>query len=339
MAVTFGKVPMYGFVDKTYISKNKQEGIGWDNLGQRKPKFIALHRMLGSLNSTESFFAPSTSPHLTDFAIGVAATDGASRAGEIHQYNDPLGYKSGWASGRVSAPYGDGKAIIDKYGINAVNRDGISMETSGYQTTVVDDVAWRELVWFCAYWCDWMKIPHTSLPINPATGISAFIWHQEFTIGTGKKCPFEWLMANTSRLIRDVAAFMKKYQEGSATGPIQPLPVIATVPPAGYKTPSAIAALIPFKDGDVNAVPAVVRDLTNEALEFEFVGDTVRMTKATPQFRYAGEKDVLGPDWPAGTERYVPWKITLADKSAWYIDDQWRRIPRANTERVHDTKR
>ncbi|MDQ3540360.1 MAG: N-acetylmuramoyl-L-alanine amidase [Chloroflexota bacterium] len=339
MTITYGKVPHPAFQNHLYVSEKKIQGMGWDNLGQRKPKFIALHRMYGTLAGTLSYFTPPTSPHLTDYAIGVEAIDGKN-AGVIHKYNDPLGYRSGWASGRVSAPYGDGKALIDKYGINAVNRDGISIELSGFWVTPVDAFSWREYVKLIAYWVDYMRIPHASLPVNPHTGINAFIWHQEFTIGTGKVCPGVYLMDRTKQLYADVAAYLKPFQEGTVPAPTPtPTPVPEPAPAPLYKPAAPIAALIPFADDDVNAIPAAVKDANNEALEFEFVGDTVRLTKATPQFRYAGEKDVVGPDWPADTERYVPWMITLADKSVWYIDDQWRRIPRANTERIHDTKR
>jgi hypothetical protein len=75
----------------THIARNKTEGIDWDNLGQRRPKFIALHRMWGTLKGTDSFFAPANSPHLTDYAIDVLDIDGKDLAGEIHKYNVPLG--------------------------------------------------------------------------------------------------------------------------------------------------------------------------------------------------------------------------------------------------------
>ena len=339
MALTFGRVPHPGFVDMQWIANNKIEGMGWDNLGKRNPKFLALHRMWGTLRGTDSFFAPATSPHLTDYAIGCEAQDGKALAGEIHKYNDPLGYRSGWASGRVSAPYGDGKAIVDKYGVIAVNRDGVSIEMSGFDTTPIDTFTWGEYVALCAFWCDFMKIPYTSLPINPHTGISAFIWHEEFTIGTGKRCPFTYVKQNTKRLIADVKAYLKQYQEG--TGVIVPALVpLPDVPKPQYPAPSPIAALIPFADGDVNAIPAVIADPKNEAISFEFLGDTFAFVKTEKQRRYAEDGSaVLGSDYKVDAEVYVPFKMTIKGGNEWYVTDQWRRIPVESVKRVFDTKR
>lgn len=331
---TFHKVPKPVIVDKTYISKNKREGVGWDNLGQRKPKFIALHRMLGTLLGTEEYFSPPTSPHLTDFAIGVASIDGATRAGQIDQYNDPLGYKAGWASGRVSAPYGDGLAIVNKYGINAVNRDGISMEISGFQKTVVDDVAWAKLVHFCAYWIDFMEIPYESLPLNPHTGINAMIWHQEFTIGTGKECPFEWVMANTNRLYQDVQAFLQPYQSGG--GVIVPLPVEPTVPKPLYARPLPIKELAAISDVDTNAQLAIV---SREGDDFIFVGDLVEAITATPRLQYAMAKaPQVGPVITKGEQFPVDYLIRSSDGEWYYVTPWWTRVLAKDTKRVRDVQ-
>jgi hypothetical protein len=180
---------------------------------------------VGTLAGTRTHF--KSAPSLTDYGLGIRAVDGAN-AGVIHKYNDPTGYRSGWASGPVSGAYGDGAAIVNKYGINAVNRDGISVEVSGTNEPL-DDVAWFELVKLCAYWIDYMKVPYTSLPRNPHTGINVLIWHQEFTRGTGKLCPFQWLMDNTDRLYKDIAAYLKPYQDGKQADDPKPAPATQTV--------------------------------------------------------------------------------------------------------------
>ena len=221
MALTYGNVPMFGHLDRQSVTASKPAGAGWDNLGQRTVRGVVLHRMLGTLRGTDQYFRGST-PALTDYGLGVREVDG-DLAGVIYQWNDPYGHRSGWASGPVSAPYGDGAAFVTKYGVNAVNRDLVSIEISGYQTTPIDDFAWRELVHFVACWADQCKVPWATFPHNPATGFSFLIWHQEFTIGTGKECPFQWVMQNTDRLIADVAAFLKPYQTGGATEPA-PIP-------------------------------------------------------------------------------------------------------------------
>ena len=223
MTLTFGNVPPPKIEKRITSNEESLEGHGWDNLGKRNPKFIALHRMVGTLWGTDDWFRRPHVASLTDFGIGIASIDGVTNAGRIFQWNDYKGYRSGWASGRVVSPYGDGLKIVNKYGINAVNRDGVSVEVSGTNEPL-DDVSWGKLVHLCAYLADEMKVPYTSLPLNPHTGINLLIWHQEFTIGTGKKCPFQWLMDNTNRLYKDMAAFMKPYQEGRPAPKPQPEP-------------------------------------------------------------------------------------------------------------------
>ena len=254
MALTFGKVPHPGYIDIQDEMADKREGYGWDNLGKRSPKFITLHRMVGSLAGTRQHFGNPDVASLTDYGLGIEAVDGKNGAGVIHKYNDPLGYRSGWASGRVSAPYGAGAALVDKYGINVVNRDGVSVEVSGTNEPL-DDFSWGELVKLCAYWIDYMKVPYTSLPTNPHTGIDVLVWHQEFTIGTGKKCPFQWLMDNTNRLYADIAVYLKPFQEGTASSPPPaPKPVTRTV---DFLVPMMIRTSPGFWDADKNQANVV----------------------------------------------------------------------------------
>lgn len=218
MAISFGNVPHPPIQRRILSNSEAVEGHGWDNLGKRNPKFIALHRMVGTLWGTDEYFRNPAIASLTDFGLGIEIVDGASNAGKILQWNDYTGYRSGWASGPVKGAYGDGLAIVQKYGINAVNRDGISIETSGTDQPL-DEKSWRSLVHLCAYLIDEMEIPYTSLPKNPHTGINVLIWHNEFTDGTGKQCPFPWLRNNTNRLYLDIAAFLKPYQEKTAPVP------------------------------------------------------------------------------------------------------------------------
>lgn len=233
VAIVHGHVPHPGYLDRLI---SKSEGLGWDNLGPRQPKFVVLHRMLGSLWGTDGFFRMPGTNALTDYGVGVAATDGVDNAGVIIRWNDPLGVRAGWASGPVSGAYGDGLAIVNAYGLNAVNRDGVSIEISGFADTPIDAKAFEEIAQLMAYWWDQMRIPHTSAPINPETGISAVIWHQEFTIGTGKECPFKVVMDQTNALIDRATAILKQHQEGTpttVTTPSPPTPKPPVVYPEG----------------------------------------------------------------------------------------------------------
>ena len=215
--ITYGRVPHPPFTDRPIT---KPAGFGQDNLGRRLPKFVVLHRMLGSLWGTDSHFRLESTAALTDYGVGVAAQDGSAQAGAILRWNDPRGTQSGWASGPVNGAYGDGQAIVETYGANAVNRDGVSIEISGISyETAFDSKAFEAVAWLMAYWWDQMRIPHTSAPINPATGISAVIWHQEFTRGTGKVCPGSVVIVQTDSLIERATAILKQHQEGAAPPP------------------------------------------------------------------------------------------------------------------------
>lgn len=212
--IVFGRVPMFSFTDR-YIAEKKQ-GFGWDNLGQRDVYWVTLHRMVGKLWGTDGWFRNPAVSSITDFGIGNAVTSGAANDGLILRWNDPLGIRSGWASGPVSTPYGDGLAAVNKYGINGVNRFGVSIEGDGTDEPFSAN-AWAALVRFIAYWADYAKVPYTDFPLNPHTGFSFVIFHEEFTYGTGKRCPFPWLKGKVLELIADVKAYLQKYQLADST--------------------------------------------------------------------------------------------------------------------------
>lgn len=328
----FGRVPKFGYIDRVAQMARKPEGVGWNNLGKRAPKGIVLHRMIGTLWGTDGYFAMPSTQALTDFGFGVASIDGANNAGVILQWADPLGYRSGWASGPVSAPYGDGKRFVDKYGINAVNRDLISLEGSGYETTPVDDVAWQEIVHFCAYWADQMRIPYNSR-VNPATGINYLYFHEEFTIGTGKTCPFSVIKALINRLYNDIAAFLEPYQTGAVGAPQPPVPVPPVETPQ-YAPPVPIAALAEYSDWEPDTMRAVV---TAEGHDFVFVNDEVRASRKTPRLQHAAlDANRIGPDIAQGETFPVRWLFEAKDGRHYYLSPWWTRINVEDTERIKD---
>jgi hypothetical protein len=217
--LVFGKVPHPPFLDRPI---QKAEGSGQNNLGQRTVKGVVYHRILGTLWGTDSYFRSPSVQALTDYGVGVLATDGAAHDGEILRWNNPLGVQSGWASGPVSSPYGDGAAFVNKYGINAVNRDQASIEISGNYDTPLSEKARQSIVQLTAYWADQAKIPWNEFPIIPGDGFSFVRWHQEYTIGSGKICPGPQVMNETSALIQRVAGVLKSYQAAGTTVPKPP---------------------------------------------------------------------------------------------------------------------
>ena len=214
MPIEFGRVPHPQMEIRQVI---KPEGDGWDDLGPRTPRAVVLHRMVGTLMGTDGYFRQKGIGALTDYGVGVMATDGATNAGRIFRWNDPKGRRSGWANGRVSKPYDDGLKFINRYGINGVNRDCVSVEISGNYETPLDAAAKNSIAEIVAYWADQYHIPHDEFPLIRAEGRNFTVWHQEFTIGTGKICPGPVVMNATEEIIAIARKVMMRHQDVVAT--------------------------------------------------------------------------------------------------------------------------
>lgn len=195
---------------------SKPNGFGMDNLGQRTPKGVVWHRMLGGLASTETYFRMPTTDALTDYGIGVGGYDAKALNGVIYRWNDPHGFQSGWASGKVIAPYGDGAAFVRKYGLNAVNRDQVSVEVAGQYDTPLTEEVREAIAAITAYYADQYGIPWDEFPIAAVDGFSFVRWHQEFTGPQEKPCPGSVIIRETPALIERTRAIMRRYQEVGA---------------------------------------------------------------------------------------------------------------------------
>lgn len=332
--VTFGRVPVFGYVDRQAVTASKPEGVGWDNLGQRDVLGVVLHRMLGSLVGTDQFFGLASTGALTDYGIGVAAQDGSKLDGVIYRWNNEYGYRSGWASGRVSAPYGDGLLFVNKYGVNAVNKRLVSLEISGFEGTPITDFARGEIVHFIAYYADKAKISWEDFPLNKATGMSFVFWHQEFTIGTGKLCPFDYVMSITNQIIKEVQALLKKYQtaaSGDGTGGDTTIPGgDVVIPKPTYATPVPIPELALLADSDF-AGRKPYRDVklaNGKTLRARIVLDKVKVVNAKGFFKqYAADgSKTTKPDPKVGDLVDVIYSFTGDDGREYYSDGQWARI-------------
>ena len=300
MAIEFGRVP-HPPVEIRQIEK--PEGQGWDNLGKRTPRSVVLHRMIGTLWGTDSWFRQVNS--LTDYGVGVQATDGLANAGRLLRWNDPRGYRSGWASGPVSKPYGDGLLFINRYGVNAVNRDCVSIEISGNYDTPLDPKAIDTITKLMAYWADQYRIPWDEYPLIKSEGRSHVIWHQEFTIGTGKICPGPVVMGRTDDLIDRVKLILKEYQEVPVTEIyVKPDPVPTS---GGW-------------DADLDGIT------------YYAVSRRVRATGGSP-FR-AAASDTAGPTRrpAAPNEAFVVAWAVFVEGTGWWVTPYGSRIKMAHTD-------
>ena len=217
--ITFGKVPHPQYQNRPIW---KPEGAGQNNLGKRSVKGVVYHRILGSLWGTDGYFRNAGVNALTDYGVGVQATDGATNDGVILRWNDPYGYQSGWASGTYNGAYGDGEKFVQKYGVNAINRDQVSIEISGQYTTPLSEKSRDAIAALTAHYADQYGIPWDVFPVAPQDGFSFIRYHQEFTLGTGKVCPGKVVMDETAALIERARAILKRYQTGEYTEPETP---------------------------------------------------------------------------------------------------------------------
>lgn len=228
--MTKGLIPLPPIAKKDLIT-NKPDGAGVGYYGQRTVKGFVLHRMQGTLNGTDIHFRDPAVRALTDFGCDHTT-------GTVYQWCDPYGIITPWASGPVVAPYGDGKAFVEKYATpdkNVVNRDQVSWEVSGYFKQPLE--SFREDPWAevsrqvtaqaLAHYAHDYGIPWDVFPIAPQDGFSFLRWHNEFiavpqlnaTYKVPKVCPGQVCMELTNDLIARAKEIMRKAQTTVALPP------------------------------------------------------------------------------------------------------------------------
>lgn len=283
--IVYGKVPKPAVVNR-YIPDFGGMAAGW--YGKRMVLGVVWHRMVGNLLGSDDYFrTPGTG--LTDYGIGVGGWDASNLDGVVYQWNDPLGVRSGWASGSVTQPYGDGLAFVNEfaptYGVDIVNRGQVSIEVSGNYTTPLTTASRAKLVALTAYYADQAKIPWDQFPNWPGHGYSFVRWHQEFTGPALKVCPGDVVMGETATLLAAVAAHMKKYQLDTA----MPAPVVYLPP------------IVPdWLTADISA--GVMRDRDWNGYHVWGVERQYRALRDTPRYQTAelGSDRFTGPKISAG---------------------------------------
>jgi hypothetical protein len=192
---------------------------GYDWLGYRPfPKVLVIHRSQspnGVYVSEAGYYDSLCCPALTDLEVNNLTGHGKRFV------NVPGNTPSGWASGPISVPYGDGKLFNDIYPL-LVNVYGESCEVLGHFNQPGTNITWDDPVeepaiqwlirWIASRAHDY-GIPYYDFPvIRSERGRSYVTWHEEYTFGTGKVCPGPIVKALTPRLINDARAVMKAAQ-------------------------------------------------------------------------------------------------------------------------------
>lgn len=226
--LVFGRVPHPDFTDR-YIPDSQTSA--WNDLGQRNPVGICQHSMIGSLAGTDKWFrdgVPSATHRargLTDYGIG-GSTDGALD-GVIWRWNDPRGRRAGWASGGSDGLEGDGPLFVRTLGVNAINRDLVSIERSdgGNINTPMSPKQFEAICQLTAYWFDQAGVPWDTFPVNPKHKIVTHMLHFEFAT---KACPFDPVRSQITVIQDRVRSILKSYQV--VDEPVEPTPPVDPQP-------------------------------------------------------------------------------------------------------------
>lgn len=206
--VVFGRVPSPRWTDRQIPDRLNH---AWDSLGTRRYKGLVYHRMLGTLWGTDGWFRDPRAGGLTDFGVD-------HNTGELLEWNSYLGvgrsgispHRSPHANGSWQNPPGDGRAFVNMFGLNAINRDLVSFEISGNYGDAISSAGRGKIVALSAYLADQAKIRWDSYPLNPHTGLIFTYWHNEFQ--AEKPCPGSVVQNLTPQIIAETQALMKKHQ-------------------------------------------------------------------------------------------------------------------------------
>jgi hypothetical protein len=219
--IAFGRVPRPTWVDRIIPDANN---VAWDNLGQRQLRGIVYHRQVGTNWGTDGWFRTmwyrdqwgnlqkgGGQLGLTDFGID-------RNSGEILQWNDYRGHgrsgvspnRAGYASGPWQRPPGDGVLFVDRYGVNAINRDLVSLEIDGWYDSPIAAAGMASIVNLSAYLADQAKIPWDRYPIVPSTGLVFTYSHDEFQ--NHKPCPGSVVLNLIPTIIERTKSRLKEFQ-------------------------------------------------------------------------------------------------------------------------------
>lgn len=212
--VTFGRVPPPSNYAEIIIAPDGVNGA-FDYLGARLARGQILHRMLGTLIGTNSYFqGEARNRALTDFGLGKGA-DG--RLDRVIRWTKPGAGIAPWASGPADGIDGDGTAFYAKYrsdpiGVSIFNRDCESFELEGQYGDPIPDDTYRALIEVLAWRADgFMHIPYYQYPVNN-DGVHCLLVHHEVT--NQKVCAGAVVDAKAAQIIRDVQARLEKFQVG-----------------------------------------------------------------------------------------------------------------------------
>lgn len=208
VALRFGNVP---HPPHTRDIIHKRPGAGMDDLGERHNRGVTYHRTVGrSISGTGEFFKLPGTMALTQYGVGAPPPCAAGEDGTIFLWSDPIGRVAPHASGPFDNVPGDGRALVEKFGIEAINRDTIAIEISGNFDDPISDTTIDAVAAISAFWADQAEIPFDGYPMNPHTGLVYTYFHREFT--NQKICPGPVVVGAIDEIIARTKEIMRRHQ-------------------------------------------------------------------------------------------------------------------------------
>jgi hypothetical protein len=142
--------------------------------------------------------------------------------GVIWLWNDPLGTaypdlgvsanRAPWANGPVSDPSSDAAVFIEVNGLDAVNRDQVSIGIAGQADDPLTDECLDAVAQLSAYFADRVGIPWDVYPTIPQQPYDFVRWHNEFA--SQKLCPGAAVIDATPDIIVRTQDILRKSQVG-----------------------------------------------------------------------------------------------------------------------------
>jgi len=198
------------------------DNTGWEDVGPRQVKGVVYHRMEGTAEGTDLFFRSGIVQALVDYGIDDVT-------GELWRWNDALGVahpdvahpeldvsanRAPFANGPVLDPSADTAAFIADNGIEAINRDQVSISIAGLLDDPISDDCFETIAALTAYFANYAAIPWDIFPSLPDKKSYGFVrWHNE--IASNKACPGSTVMNATPDIIARSRDLLRQIQEGS----------------------------------------------------------------------------------------------------------------------------
>jgi hypothetical protein len=179
------------WIDKLIPDASNQ---AWDDLGPRRLEGLVYHRLYGSLEISDNYLR-SCGTDLSCNALVDFAVD--NKSGEVWRWNDPQGAahpelgvsanRAPWASGPVDKPDSDAQAFVGQNGVDAVNRDQVSISIAGMPDEPIEDAGLDAVAELSAYFANLAGIEVDSYPDMPNRNYSFVRVHNQFA--STKECP------------------------------------------------------------------------------------------------------------------------------------------------------